>query len=129
MFPISGEGWLACGTAALGFDPLCGDGTGNAVREAILGSAAIRAAAAGKDACRLMAHYQTRLLGGFQKHLAMCLEFYTSGRLGNWWDRQLDEFRRGLLWCSRELQKSDGSRYRLNGFDLEPVPEIFAPPA
>ena len=34
---VDGSGWLACGTAAMGFDPICGDGTGYAVREGILG--------------------------------------------------------------------------------------------
>jgi hypothetical protein len=27
--PICGEGWIACGTAAMGFDPMCGDGAGS----------------------------------------------------------------------------------------------------
>ena len=31
-----GPGWLACGAAAMALDPLCGDGSGHAVREAIL---------------------------------------------------------------------------------------------
>jgi hypothetical protein len=47
--PLCRPGWLACGTAALAFDPLCGDGTGNAIREAILASAVIRAAVKGAD--------------------------------------------------------------------------------
>jgi hypothetical protein len=40
---LCGSGWLACGTAAVAFDPLCGEGVANAVREAILASAVIRA--------------------------------------------------------------------------------------
>ena len=119
--PLSAPGWLACGTAALGFDPLCGDGAGNAVREAILGSAAVRAALAGGDAGGLSAHYQARLLAGFRRHLALCLDFYKSGRSGPWWDRQLDDLKRGLVWCSEQLATSDASRYRLNGFTLEPA--------
>ncbi|MFM6830062.1 MAG: hypothetical protein ACKOVA_06990, partial [Novosphingobium sp.] len=35
---LAGEGWLALGTAAIAFDPICGDGTAQAVREAILAS-------------------------------------------------------------------------------------------
>jgi len=38
---LSGDRWLACGTAAMAFDPLCGDGTSHALREAILAAAII----------------------------------------------------------------------------------------
>jgi hypothetical protein len=120
-FPLAAPGWLACGTAALGFDPLCGDGAGNAVREAILGSAAIRAAVDAGDAEGLAAHYQTRLLGGFNRHVGLCFEFYKSGRQSSWWDRQLDDLQRGLAWCSEHLAGIHGARYRLNGFTLERV--------
>ena len=120
-FPLAAPGWLACGSAALGFDPLCGDGAGNAVREAILGSAAIRAAIDAGEAESLASHYQTRLLGGFNRHVGLCFEFYKSGRLSPWWERQLDDLQRGLSWCSEHLAGIHGARYRLNGFTLEGV--------
>jgi hypothetical protein len=120
-YPLTAQGWLACGTAALGFDPLCGEGAGNAVREAILGSAVIRAAIGGGDGGSLIAHYQTRLLAGFQRHLSHCLEFYKSGHGGAWWQRQLDDLEDGLQWCSDQLAGSAVSRYRLNGFTIEPI--------
>ena len=34
--PLCGDRWVACGPAAIAFDPICGDGTAQAVREAIL---------------------------------------------------------------------------------------------
>ena len=117
--PLCGEGWLACGTAALGFDPLCGDGTGNAVREAILASAAVRAIADGADVSAVLAHYRTRLLGGFTRHLEICQEFYSRGRCGDWWDQELAALQLGIEWSRRELADSPESRYRLNGFALE----------
>ncbi len=119
--PLSAPGWVACGTAAMGFDPLCGDGTGNAVREAILASAMIRAICTGGDPPSLIAYYQARLLAGFQKHIALCLDFYESGSAGPWWDRQLDDLKHGLEWCSEQLPVEAASRYRLNGFQLEPA--------
>ena len=119
--PLAAVGWLACGSAALGFDPLCGDGAGHAVREAILASAVIRAASAGGDKKALVEHYRARLLGGFAKHLQVCREFYGKGRRGEWWDRELHSVNQGLHWCSSQLAGSDGGRYRLNGFALEPV--------
>ena len=119
--PLCGEGWLACGTAALGFDPLCGDGTGNAVREAILGSAAVRAIAAGADVSAVLAHYRTRLLGGFMRHLEICREFYSRGRCGDWWDREIAALQIGIDWSAQQLADAPASRYRLNGFALEAV--------
>ncbi len=38
--PLGGERWIACGSAAMTFDPICGDGTARG-REAILASAVI----------------------------------------------------------------------------------------
>ena len=51
--PLCAPGWLACGTAAMAFDPICGDGTAHAIREAILASAVIRALANGGSTERL----------------------------------------------------------------------------
>lgn len=119
--PLSEPGWLACGTAALGFDPLCGDGTGNATREAILGSAVVRAASSGGDVDSLVAHYQARLLAGFKRHVELCVDFYKSGHSGPWWNNQVDDLERGLAWCSQQLADEDLFRYRLNGFTLEPA--------
>jgi len=117
--PLCGEGWLACGTAAVGFDPLCGDGTGNAVREAILASAAVRAIADGADVSAVLAHYRARLLGGFKRHLEICHDFYSGGRCGDWWDREMAALKPGIEWSTQELADAPASRYRLNGFSLE----------
>ena len=119
--PLGGVGWLVCGTAALGFDPICGDGVGHATREAILGSAVVRAAAEGADVDAVIAHYQTRLLAGFRKHLEVCHDLYQAGGSGLWWDQQIEEIRRGLEWSTHQLQESRPFRYRLNGFALETV--------
>ena len=94
-----GERWLACGTAALAFDPLCGDGTAHAVREAILASAAIRAVFAGAPADEVLAHYEARLTAGFERHLAYCAGFYRAGGQGAWWSAELQALERGRAWC------------------------------
>lgn len=117
--PLCEAGWLACGTAALGFDPLCGDGAGHAAREAILGSAVIRAVASGADATPLVEHYKARLLAGFNRHLEVCQEFYRAGSRGPWWDQELYALQRGLDWCGSRLAAAPAFRYRLNGFVLE----------
>ncbi len=113
--------WLACGSAALAFDPLCGDGTGNALREAILASAVIRAAFRGEPEAELLDHYRTRLLYAFRRHLQLCNDFYTSARQGPWWDAELELIARGLEYCERESRKASPFRYRLQGFELHGV--------
>ena len=117
--PLGGPGWLKCGSAALSFDPLCGDGVGHAAREAILGSAVIRSAAQRGDADSLIGHYQARLVAGFRRHLGVCSGYYRAGRRGPWWDEQLQDTLRGLEWTAQRLQAADAPRYRLKGFALE----------
>ena len=120
-WPFCGPGWMACGTAALAFDPLCGDGAGYAIREAILASAVVRAAAKGAEAVDVVMHYRKRLLIGFQRHLDVCREFYASGHRGPWWDAELGLVCRGFEWCARELESTTKFRYQLRGFELQPA--------
>jgi hypothetical protein len=117
-WPLCGPGWLACGSAAMAFDPLCGDGTAHAVREAILACAVIRAAEEGGDLPSLLQHYNARLAAGFERHLTICRQYYGSGGGGPWWRAQREATERGIEWCGRELRGTPPFRYRLQGFDL-----------
>jgi hypothetical protein len=119
--PLCGPGWMACGAAALGFDPLCGDGTGNATREAILACAVAAAVVNGADEDSALEHYRARLHAGFMRHLEISREFYRSGGSGPWWKEQVQSAERGLEWCGLQLKSVTGFRYRLRGFSLEPV--------
>jgi len=119
--PLCASRWFACGTAALAFDPLCGDGVGNAAREAILAAAAVRAVLAGADVKSILEHYRSRLLAGFERHLKLCRAFYSSGHSGPWWDEQIDACDRGIAWCRSKLQAGNRFSYRLRGFSLEPI--------
>jgi hypothetical protein len=119
--PLCGPGWLACGAAALAFDPLCGDGTGNAVREAILASAVIRAASAKDDVDRLLSHYRARLILGLVRHLELCRGFYVSGNRGPWWEREIVALEEGMAWCRQALGAGSASHYRLRGFELQAI--------
>jgi hypothetical protein len=119
--PLRGFHWLACGSAAMAFDPICGDGTANAIREAILAAAVIKAAVAGADIPSLLSHYETRLVAGFRKHLEMCLEFYSRGHRTEWWQEQSAALMRGLDWCDERLGQNPVFHYRLQGFELRRV--------
>ncbi len=112
---------LACGTAAMAFDPLCGDGTSHAVREAILAAAIIQAAANGENEEELRSHYETRLLAGFGRHLALCSQFYKTGHRGPWWEQELKSLEEGMAWCGQQLGSRRDFHYQLNGFELQPT--------
>lgn len=113
-----GPGWLACGTAAMALDPLCGDGTAYAIREAILASAVIVAAERGGERERLLSHYEDRLTAGFRRHLEHCLGYYESGSGKPWWRGEVESMRRGLDWCDERLKRHGPFRYKLEGFEL-----------
>jgi hypothetical protein len=119
--PLGEPGWIACGSAAMAFDPICGDGTAHAVREAILAAAVIGAALRGEDPAPLLAHYQSRLIAGFQRHLGECLHYYTTGGDGAWWTAEAESVKDGLHWCAGRLTRHGPFRYRLDGFDLRPI--------
>jgi len=116
--PLSGEAWLACGTAAMAFDPLCGDGTAHAIREAILASAVIRAVVKGGANRDVLGHYEARLTAGFKRHLSLCREFYKTGGAGLWWERELESIEQGLAWCDIRLSAHGEFRYQLKDFEL-----------
>jgi flavin-dependent dehydrogenase len=116
--PLSGEGWLACGTAAMAFDPLCGDGTAHAIREAILASAVLRAVTKNGPNDDILAHYGARLTAGFRRHLALCREFYSKGASGPWWRQELDAIQQGIAWCDNRLNTHGEFRYQLRDFEL-----------
>jgi hypothetical protein len=121
MAPLGETGWIACGTAAMAFDPLCGDGAANAVREAILAAAVIGAVARGGEPAPLLAHYEARLTAGFRRHLAHCLQYYESGGNGPWWQAEAASARKGMEWCAQRLSGHTEFRYKLNGFELQAI--------
>ena len=97
------DGALACGSGAVSFDPLCGDGTSQAAREAILASAVAIGIAEGGDAGALQAHYEAMLTAAMRRHVLMCMDFYRSGGESPWWQAQLASLVEGHAWCTERL--------------------------
>lgn len=124
--PLTGPGWLACGTAGMAFDPICGDGTAHAVREAILAAAVIKAISGGKDAPAVLRHYESRLIAGFNRHLVSSMDFYRSGNSGPWWDREIALAEQGVEWCAAKVNSLGPFRYRLSGFELLSIDSSLA---
>jgi hypothetical protein len=79
----------------------------------------VQALGDGADARDVIAHYRTRLLAGFRKHLEACCAFYQTGYRGPWWEQQIAKLRRGLKWTGHRLQAAGAFRHGLNGFRLE----------
>jgi hypothetical protein len=105
----------------MAFDPICGDGAGAAVREAILSAAVIRTIQSGSDVERPLAHYRARLIAGLLRHLQLCRAFYTTGGRGPWWGQETAALDRGIAWCDEALRAAGPFRYRLRGLELESV--------
>lgn len=112
---------IACGGAAMNFDPLCGEGAGNAAREAFLAAAVIQAAVDGEDVFSLGQHYTSRLMHGFQRHLQLCLQFYSSGGVGEFWQAECEALRKGLEELDQTLGSLPAARYRLVDRKLIPL--------
>jgi hypothetical protein len=115
---LQGPGWLACGTAAIAFDPICGDGTAQALREAILASAVVDAMARGGDAEALRLHHESMLIAAMRRHLKLCADFYRSGGQGPWWQAQMAALADGFDWCTARLATRPEPRYQLRDFRL-----------
>ncbi len=119
--PLCGTDWLACGNAAMSFDPICGEGVGNAVREAILASAVIQSMMLEGSANEVLDHYASRLTAGFHRHLTICRDFYRAACTGAWWEAELAVLEEGIAWTQKRLSSASAPQYRLSGFDLEPL--------
>jgi hypothetical protein len=116
---LAGDDWIACGTAAIAFDPICGDGTAQAVREAILATAVIAGIREGRtDRAALLGHYHAMLLAAMRRHLQICLPFYRSGGSTNWWREQAAAVADGYAWCTARLGTMPEPRFQLLGTRL-----------
>ena len=118
--PLCAPGWLACGSGAMGFDPICGEGVGHAVREAILATAVIRAIENDEGRSEeVLAHYSARLGVGFLRHLNICRQFYAAGPSSEWWRLQLADLDAGIEWTRSQLSRRPPPALQLVGFDLK----------
>jgi flavin-dependent dehydrogenase len=89
--PLAGDEWLALGGTAMALDPICGDGTGQALRSGLLAAAVVTALAEGGDRTMLVAHFTRRLVRSFAAHLAACSQFYQPALFGPSWQREIAE--------------------------------------
>lgn len=116
----TGEGWLAVGTAALAFDPICGDGVAQAVRGAILAAAVIGAIRDGSNTAELLRHYELMMIAAMRRHLKLCAGYYEAMGPRPWWQAELSALAEGHRWCTTQLAGAPQPRFVLRDFRLEP---------
>ena len=112
---LGGEGFLCLGHHALGFDPICGDGTATQARAALLAAAVIAGLNEGFDPAALLAHYEAMLVAAMRRHLQVSLPFYRSGGTSPWWQEQAEALAQGHAWCTRYLNQAGDPRFVLQG--------------
>ena len=115
---MDGPNWLATGTAACSYDPLCGDGTGYAIRAAILAAAVLDGIDRETKKESLLTYYKLRLTYAFYTHLRSCLSLYSSASFNHIWRRELSMMEDGLGKVEQELSNMSTTQYQLNGFEL-----------
>lgn len=115
---LAGQDWLAMGSGAIAFDPICGDGTAQAARGAILACAVVQALQDGDNRDDLLGHYRAMLVAAMRRHLQVSLPFYRSGGTSPWWREQADAAAEGHAWCTAYLAREPEPRFVLDGNTL-----------
>lgn len=115
-------GWLAAGDAALAFDPLCGDGTGQALRCGLLAGAVIAAIARGEPEAACLTHYRQRLRRAMRAHLNAVIAFYSMAPCHDLWEREIARARQALdPLAADDVHPAAPTRYRLERLSLVPA--------
>jgi len=108
---------IRIGEAAVGFDPICGDGCGHAMRTAVLAVAALDAIESGESPVDVRRHYRQRLGYAFFSHLQTCREIYATAVQSSIW---ADELRRmdSAESVMRDALSPEALAFRLNGLTM-----------
>jgi flavin-dependent dehydrogenase len=114
-------GWIAVGDEALSLDPLCGDGTGYALREAIVAAAVVRRIDDGLPAAEALDHYRTRLQRTLAAHLRGCVAFYRDAPFAGAWETELAAMERGRRALENAVAARPEATLHLRGFELIPA--------
>ena len=119
--PLAWSTGIAVGDAACAFDPVAGDGTGQAVRGAVLATAALESVACGMPEEDALGHYDHRVRLSFLRHLVHCLRYYEAAFAGApaWW-AELATLRRELADPANRALAARPFTHRLAGGTLVP---------
>ncbi|HYM62907.1 MAG TPA: hypothetical protein VEZ11_18620 [Thermoanaerobaculia bacterium] len=109
---------LVAGDAALALDPLRGDGTGFALRGALLAQAVVAAVEHRHDRSRCFSHYEKRVRCAFLGHLRGCSDHYRASRYPRIWEGDVAAMDELAAQLDRGTETFD---LRLAGVDLVPM--------
>src|SRR5262249_18408498 len=119
--PLCRPGQIAAGEAAARLDPLCGDGTGFAVRSAILAASVIDGISRGRPVGAALRPHRHRLHLAFAQHLRTCLAFYTTAGFDASWTAEREHTTDALSRLEAKLARWRGFKLALQGIALTPV--------
>jgi flavin-dependent dehydrogenase len=116
---VSDATWIAVGDAAFCVDPISGDGTGYAIREAILATSIINRMsgnpAGNSDGLH---HYSLRLRQAFLAHLQACMSYYSASFSTLSWDAEIGLMRKAFADHIFNQYQPQKWMQRLQGLEL-----------
>lgn len=116
---LSGSTWIAVGDAAFCADPISGDGTGYAIRGAILATSVLDGIACSVvDYGDGLCHYTLRLRQAFAAHLKTCISYYAVGFSSLSWKAEIDLMQKAFTHDRFSQFDSQIFKYRLRGLQL-----------
>lgn len=110
-----GKGWISIGDAACSFDPICGDGTGYAIRQVFLATGALNGIATGIEYEEALQHFTMRLRKTFCSHLEHCINYYSESFSSILWKDELSRMKNTFQKHKNEIQQEYHFSYQLNG--------------
>ncbi len=127
---LGSESWLAVGAAACSFDPVCGDGIGQAIRSALLASAVPLSPSGDILLTDALRHYHLRHRYTFAWHLHHIYTFYKPLLTQTAWFEELTKTRQFLYsHAAYNLLYRTHFAYQLRDLALEPranAPQQFS---
>lgn len=114
--PCGEDGRLAAGRAAMCLDPLCGDGTGQALRTGLLAAAVITGVVEGGQCDALVKHFNQRLGMTFSVHLIACAEFYRYDIFSQSWNEEIGSIAAAANTAKQRFEEP--LSFRMNGLRL-----------
>jgi flavin-dependent dehydrogenase len=123
---LCGAGRLVVGESALALDPLRGDGSGFALRGALLAQAVLAAIEDGHGTAQYLAHYEKRLRSTFGGHLRGCSAHYRVARHSEIWARDIAAMDRAAAAADVGEEPFE---FRLAGFSLVPMQTLRGVPS
>jgi 2-polyprenyl-6-methoxyphenol hydroxylase-like FAD-dependent oxidoreductase len=118
LAPLCGTKWIAIGDAAFSVDPISGDGTGYAIRGAILAASVINAIASNLLNSDYLHHYTCRLHKAFFSHLAQCLSYYSDAFSSSAWKMEIELMKKAFHLPEYHKHSTENFLYRLQELNL-----------